>query len=148
MHNTFPTAGIRITIKGFVVTAFVNKDPKVYTKADTLLISNGNGTVSQPAVNDPIRVDRLARVELVFEVVTGDGTNDVYNPVGVSFFGHGGDVGLADFPTRLVSADPFKRLRLSVHDVNLGGSSFEFKLVIQRERDGALGVIDPQVNNA
>ena len=113
-----------------------------------MLISSGNGTVSQPAVNDPIRVDRLARVELVFEVVAGDGTNDVYQPVGISFFGQNGGVGMDDFPTRLVAADPFKRLRLSVHDANLGGSSFEFKLVIQRERDGALGVIDPHVNNA
>jgi hypothetical protein len=148
MNQTFPSAGIRVTIKSFVPTAIVNMDKKLYTVADTLLVSNGNGTVSQTKVNDPIRVDRRARVNLVFEVVAGDGTDAIYHPVGISFFGQHGGVGMEDFPSRLVSADPFNRLQLSVHDANLGVSSFEFKLIIQRANDGALGVIDPQVNNA
>ena len=149
MHTAYPTAGIRITVKKFVATAFVNKDAGTYTTADTLLISNANGHVSQAAgVNGPIRVDRDAVVDLFFEVVNGDGTTDVYQPVGISFFGKYGGIGMEDFPTRTITADPFKRLQLRVHDANVHGNSFEFKVVLQRERDGALGVIDPQVDNA
>lgn len=149
MTTAYPTAGVRITVTKFVATAFINKDAAHYTLADTLLISNANGLVSQAAgVNGPIRVERGAAVDLVFEVVNGDGTAAVYQPVGISFFAKYGSIGLEDFPTRTVFADPFKRLLLRVHDANVHGNSFEFKVVLQRESDGALGVIDPQVDNA
>lgn len=148
MSQKYQSAGIKVTIKEFVPTAFVNSQAKTYTQADVLLVSRANGTVSQPHVNDPIRVDRGAVVDLVFEVASLANDPDIYHPVGVSFFGQNGGVGMDDFPTRSVSADPFKRLRLTVHDANVDGNKFEFKLMIQRERDGAIGVIDPLIDNA
>lgn len=147
MSNKYPFAGIRITIKKFVSTALAN-DAKTYSLADVLLVTNANGAVSQPRVNDAIRVDRGAVVDLVFEVATMLPDLDTYHVVGISFFGQNGGIGMADFPTRTVAADAFNRLRLTVHDANVDGNLFEFKLVVQRERDGALGVIDPQINNA
>jgi hypothetical protein len=148
MSNKFPFAGILVTVKTFVETAVADRDARHCSTADVLLVTKAGGTVSQPHVNDPIRVDRGAVVDLVFEVRSGSTDPDAYHPVGISFFGQYGGIGMDDFPTRTVSADAFNRLRLTVHDANLDGNVFEFKLVIQRERDGALGVIDPQINNA
>ena len=148
MSSKYPFAGIKVTITKFEQTAIVNNDAKTYSQADVLLITNANGSVSQPRANDPIRVDRGAVVDLIFEVESKLPDLEVYQPVGVSFFGQHGGIGMNDFPTRTVAADAFKRLRLTVHDANVDGNVFEFKLVIQRERDGALGVIDPLINNA
>ena len=148
MSNKCPSAGIRVTIKKFVETAFINADIRHYSEADVLLISSANGTVSQPHVNDSIRVDRAAVVDLIFDVASPPTDRETYQPVGVSFFGQNGGIGMDDFPTRTVAADAFDRLLLTVHDANVDGNRFDFKLVIQRVRDGALGVIDPQINNA
>jgi hypothetical protein len=148
MSNHYPFAGIRVTITRFVQAGFADLDPKKYSLGDVLLVTKANGMVSQPRVNDPIRVDRGAVVDLVFELASQPTDPDTYQVVGVSFFGQHGGIGMADFPTRTVTADAFGRLRLTVHDANIDGNTFEFKLVLQRERDGALGIIDPQINNA
>ncbi len=148
MSNHCPFAGIRVTVTKFAPVAFMNADPKTYSFGDVLLVTNANGMVSQPKLNAAIRVDRGAVVDLVFELASPPGDPETYNVVGISFFGQHGGIGMSDFPVRTVSADPFGRLRLTVHDANIDGNLFEFKLVLQRERDGALGVIDPQIDNA
>jgi hypothetical protein len=87
-----------------------------------------------------------------------DANNDVYFPIGVAFQlrpGKGkaasGDIlGRKDFSR--------KDVRLGANDLIIKASHFEdcgstpahrykFSLFIQRERDGALGVIDPIIDN-
>jgi hypothetical protein len=148
MHMNCPAAGIRLAITKFNPTAIATREASHFTDATVTLVGTAGNLVSQAAPNGPIRVDRGAVVDLVFEVIAADGSNDVYQPVGISFFGSDGTVGRLDFPLRTVHADPFNRLLLSVHDANIDANTFEYKVIIQRQRDGALGVIDPQVTNA
>jgi hypothetical protein len=87
-----------------------------------------------------------------------DANNDVYFPIGIAFQlrrGKGkavsGDIlGRKDFSR--------KEIRLGANDLIIKASHFEgcgstskhpykFSLFIQRERDGALGVIDPGIDN-
>jgi hypothetical protein len=149
MSSQFPCAGIDIEIIKFVPSARITLDQAKYTTAHVRLIGNATGKVSQSAVDKDIRVDRLAQVDLCFRVRSPEDQDDkpAYNPVGVSFFDHDGDLGLDDFPTRVVETDPFNRLALTVHDANVNGSEYKFNLLIQKVSTGEIGVIDPQINN-
>ena len=146
MSNSYPSAGIQITITKFVpVSQFVHA--MTYSFADVLLVGTGTGKVSQDGgVNTQIRVDKSAQVDLVFAVDPGI-TGKHYNPVGVSFFADDRDLGLDDFPVRTVAADAFRRLLLTAHDANVNGKSYKFNLVVQEAETGLLGVIDPQIKN-
>ena len=87
-----------------------------------------------------------------------DANNDVYFPIGIAFQlrrgkgkAVGGDIlGRKDFSR--------EEVRLGANDLIIQASHFEgcgstpghrykFSLFIQRERDGALGVIDPGIDN-
>lgn len=162
MSTAYPIAGVRITVMKFVPTNIVPRNPEAadyrshFTEAVVDLISDADGLVSQSVSDGPIRVGPHAKVDFLFEVVNGHKEmivsppmeKIVYQPVGISFFGKYGGIGTEDFPTRTVTADPFKRLVLRVHDANVHGNSFKFSVIIQREDTGQLGVIDPQVDNA
>jgi hypothetical protein len=87
-----------------------------------------------------------------------DANNDIYFPIGIAFQlrrgkgkAVGGDIlGRKDFSR--------EEVRLGANDLIIKASNFEgcgstpghrykFSLFIQRERDGALGVIDPGIDN-
>ena len=148
MSNGYPCAGIQVTVTKFESAPRIDIATK-YSTADVLLVGKATGKVSQAGgVNTPIRVDQLAHVDLLFAVSSATGVSKTYNPVGISFFSKDGDLGMDDFPTRTVAADPFGRLVLTAHDANIHGTSYKFNLVIQEVETGLLGVIDPQINNA
>lgn len=144
MSNKTPAAGIMVTVIQFVPAAA--DDGKSYTTATVKLVGNANGTVSQATPNGAIRVDRGAVVDLVFAMAPA--SPETYYPVGISFLGHNGGVGMDDFPTRTIDVDAFNGMTLTVRDANLDSNVFDFKLVVQRQSDGALGIIDPHINNA
>ncbi len=153
MNNAYPTAGVRITVKDFVPTSKVPRHPsadeiKIYfSTASVDLISDADGYVTQAHSDAPLKVVPHTKVDFVFEVVNGKDDGAIYLPVGVSFYGEHGDVGIADFPTRCVTGDAFKRLLLRVHDANVHSTNFKFSVIIQCQESGQLGVIDPQVAN-
>ena len=153
MNTSYPTAGVRITVTKFVPTARVPRDPAAldykshFTEATVELISDADGYVTQAHSDAPLKVVPHTKVDFVFEVVNGKDDGAIYLPVGVSFYGEHGDVGIADFPTRCVTGDAFKRLLLRVHDANVHSTNFKFSVIIQCQETGDLGVIDPQVAN-
>ena len=150
MANEFPCAGITVTVTKFESAPRIESfQTTKYSDADVLLIGKATGKVSQAGgKNTPIRVDQFARVDLMFVVESATANGHHFNPVGISFFASDGDLGMDDFPTRTVTADPFGRLVMVVHDANIHGATYKFNLVIQEVETGLLGVIDPQIHNA
>lgn len=146
MSQQYPCAGIKVTVTKFVETNASTLLANSYSEAKLDLVSTADGNVVQDSGTLDITVYRRTVVDLAFAVESAI-AGETYQPVGVSFFGQAGNVGVENFPTRTVTADVFGRLHLTVRDANISGGSFKFKLVIQREGDGALGVIDPHVNN-
>ena len=144
-HAACSTARISITVTDFHE---IGRGP---SQADIELTDTGHGTVSQGRINGPIVV--TAEVHLEFSVSAREGDRHTYSPIGISFNemsrrrGGGHDpLGHAAFPTRrFVSRG--STLQLSLFDANPEPAEFKFDLVIQRS-DGALGVIDPQIQNS
>lgn len=129
-----------------------------YSSADVELTDTGHGKVSQGRINGTIVVSAEAYLE--FSVSAREGDRYTYSPVGISFrevrgaasaeeakAGHGehDPLGHAAFPMR-TAVSRGRTTQLTVYDANPERATFKFDLVIQRS-DGALGIIDPPVEN-
>lgn len=150
-HAACSTARVSVTVTDFHE---IGRGP---SHADVELTDTGHGTVSQGRINDPIVV--TAEVYLEFSVSARDGDRYTYSPAGISFKETSGSaaaasdqrcggrdpLGYAAFPTRKFVARGTS-LQLTLFDANPEPAEFKFDLVIQRS-DGALGVIDPGIEN-
>lgn len=129
-----------------------------YSRADVELTDTGHGKVSQGRINGPIVVSD--EVYLEFSVFGRDGDRDTYSAAGISFKEVRGEpnaesleagkderdpLGHAAFPMR-TAVSRGRTMQLTVYDANPVRATFKFDLIIQRS-DGALGVIDPPVEN-
>jgi hypothetical protein len=160
-----PNAKVNITIKTFRKVASTT-EPKRYCAVDVAMpVPHDNVIFHQPNVAHPNgKFVFTAPATLEVRLLTGNNTDAVFVPLAVAFrrawncelhpdcdpMGKNifeTEAAMADADPNVPGDEPHPVLRIKNKFNHPGGVVYEFFILVQREEDAALGLIDPDIDN-